>query len=229
MRKSEAERLANAITGVKRTTGQHPGGLMIIPKEYEVYDFTPIQHPANTKEAMVLTTHFDYESIHDDLVKIDALGHDDPTFIKILKDMTNIDPMKIPMDDEKTLKLFSSVEPLGIKPEELGTDVGTPGIPEFGTQFVRGMLSETRPKSFAELVRISGLSHGTDVWLNNAQEWIRQKHATLSDVIACRDDIMNYLIKKGMNASKAFKIMENVRKGKGLSREDEEELKIEDP
>ncbi|ABV32809.1 PolC-type DNA polymerase III [Pseudothermotoga lettingae] len=225
VRKSEAERLANAITGVKRTTGQHPGGLMIIPKEYEVYDFTPIQHPANTKEAMVLTTHFDYESIHDDLVKIDALGHDDPTFIKILKDMTNIDPMKIPMDDEKTLKLFSSVEHLGIKPEELGTDVGTLGIPEFGTQFVRGMLSETRPKSFAELVRISGLSHGTDVWLNNAQEWIRQKHATLSDVIACRDDIMNYLIKKGMNASKAFKIMENVRKGKGLSREDEEELK----
>lgn len=225
VRKAESERLANAITGVKRTTGQHPGGLMIIPKEYEVYDFTPIQYPANTKEAMVLTTHFDYESIHDDLVKIDALGHDDPTFVKLLKDITGIDPMEIPMDDPQTIKIFSSVEPLGIKAEEIGTDVGTLGIPEFGTQFVRGMLSETRPKSFAELVRISGLSHGTDVWLNNAQEWIKQKKATLSDVIACRDDIMNYLIKKGMNASKAFKIMENVRKGKGISEENEKDLK----
>lgn len=225
VRKAESERLANAITGVKRTTGQHPGGLMIIPKEYEVYDFTPIQYPANTKEAMVLTTHFDYESIHDDLVKIDALGHDDPTFVKLLKDITGIDPMEVPMDDEKTIKIFSTLEPLGIKPDDIGTDVGTLGIPEFGTQFVRGMLSETRPKSFAELVRISGLSHGTDVWLNNAQEWIRQKKANLSDVIACRDDIMNYLIKKGMNASKAFKIMENVRKGKGISEENEKDLK----
>ncbi|MGB9821222.1 MAG: PolC-type DNA polymerase III [Pseudothermotoga sp.] len=225
VRKAESERLANAITGVKRTTGQHPGGLMIIPKEYEVYDFTPIQYPANTKEAMVLTTHFDYESIHDDLVKIDALGHDDPTFVKLLKDITGIDPIQIPMDDEDTMRIFSSVEPLGIKPEDINTDVGTLGIPEFGTQFVRGMLSETRPKTFAELVRISGLSHGTDVWLNNAQEWMRQKKATLSDVIACRDDIMNYLIKKGMNASKAFKIMENVRKGKGLSEENEKDLK----
>ncbi|MEJ5229818.1 MAG: PolC-type DNA polymerase III [Pseudothermotoga sp.] len=225
VRKAESERLANAITGVKRTTGQHPGGLMIIPKEYEVYDFTPIQYPANTREALVLTTHFDYESIHDDLVKIDALGHDDPTFVKLLKDLTGIDPMKIPMDDEKTLKIFSSLEPLGIRAEEIGTDVGTFGIPEFGTQFVRGMLTETRPKTFAELVRISGLSHGTDVWLNNAQEWIRQRKATLSDVIACRDDIMNYLIKKGMNASKAFKIMENVRKGKGISEEDEKNLR----
>ncbi len=225
VRKAESERLASAITGVKRTTGQHPGGLMIIPKEYEVYDFTPIQYPANTKETMVLTTHFDYESIHDDLVKIDALGHDDPTFIKLLKDITGIDPMEIPMDDPQTMKIFSSVEPLGIRADIIGTDVGTLGIPEFGTQFVRGMLSETRPKSFAELVRISGLSHGTDVWLNNAQEWIRQKKATLSDVIACRDDIMNYLIKKGMNVSKAFKIMENVRKGKGISEENEKDLK----
>ncbi|HEY8543063.1 MAG TPA: DUF655 domain-containing protein, partial [Pseudothermotoga sp.] len=171
------------------------------------------------------TTHFDYESIHDDLVKIDALGHDDPTFVKLLKDITGIDPMEVPMDDEKTIKIFSTLEPLGIKPDDIGTDVGTLGIPEFGTQFVRGMLSETRPKSFAELVRISGLSHGTDVWLNNAQEWIRQKKANLSDVIACRDDIMNYLIKKGMNASKAFKIMENVRKGKGISEENEKDLK----
>ncbi|MCX7813568.1 MAG: PolC-type DNA polymerase III [Pseudothermotoga sp.] len=223
VRKAEAERLAAAITGVKRTTGQHPGGLMIIPKEFEVYDFTPIQYPANTKEAKVFTTHFDYESIHDDLVKIDALGHDDPTFVKILKDLTGVDPMTIPMNDGKTLKIFSSLEPLGITPQDLDnrTDVGTLGIPEFGTQFVRGMLTETRPKTFADLVRISGLSHGTDVWLNNARDWIEQGKATLSDVIACRDDIMNYLIKMGMNASKAFKIMENVRKGKGLSEEDE--------
>ncbi|KAF2957308.1 DNA polymerase III [Thermotoga sp. Ku-13t] len=223
VRKAEMERLAAAITGVKRTTGQHPGGLMIIPKEFEVYDFTPVQYPANTKEAKVFTTHFDYESIHDDLVKIDALGHDDPTFIKILKDLTGINPMNVPMDDEKTLKIFSSLEPLGIKPQDLDnrTDVGTLGIPEFGTQFVRGMLTETRPKSFADLVRISGLSHGTDVWLNNARDWIEQGKATLSEVIACRDDIMNYLIKMGMNASRAFKIMENVRKGKGLSEEDE--------
>ncbi|MEN3008131.1 PolC-type DNA polymerase III [Pseudothermotoga sp.] len=223
VRKAEMERLAAAITGVKRTTGQHPGGLMIIPKEFEVYDFTPIQYPANTKEAKVLTTHFDYESIHDDLVKIDALGHDDPTFVKILKDLTGVDPMTIPMNDEKTLKIFSSLEPLGITQQDLDnrTDVGTLGIPEFGTQFVRGMLTETRPKTFADLVRISGLSHGTDVWLNNARDWIEQGKATLSDVIACRDDIMNYLIKMGMNASKAFKIMENVRKGKGLSEEDE--------
>lgn len=231
VRKAEMERLAAAITGVKRTTGQHPGGLMIIPKEFEVYDFTPIQYPANTKEAKVFTTHFDYESIHDDLVKIDALGHDDPTFVKILKDLTGVDPMTIPMDDEKTLKIFSSPEPLGITSQDLDnrTDVGTLGIPEFGTQFVRGMLTETRPKSFADLVRISGLSHGTDVWLNNARDWIEQKKATLSEVIACRDDIMNYLIKMGMNASKAFKIMENVRKGKGLSEEDEKlmrELKV---
>jgi DNA polymerase-3 subunit alpha (Gram-positive type) len=223
VRKAEIERLAAAITGVKRTTGQHPGGLMIIPKEFEVYDFTPVQYPANTKEAKVFTTHFDYESIHDDLVKIDALGHDDPTFVKILKDLTGIDPMTVPMDDEETLKIFSSLEPLGVTPQDLDnrTDVGTLGIPEFGTQFVRGMLTETRPKTFADLVRISGLSHGTDVWLNNARDWIEQGKATLSQVIACRDDIMNYLIKMGMNASKAFKIMENVRKGKGLSEEDE--------
>ncbi len=225
IRKAETERLVSELMGVKRTTGQHPGGLMIIPKEYEVYDFTPIQYPANVKTAEVFTTHFDYESIHDDLVKIDALGHDDPTFIKLLKQFTGVDPMTIPMNDPDTLKIFSSVEPLGIDPKALGTDVGTLGIPEFGTQFVRGMLSETRPKSFAELVRISGLSHGTDVWLNNARDWIKQRKATLSDVIACRDDIMNYLIKKGMSASKAFKIMENVRKGKGISEEEEKSLR----
>ncbi|AEH50306.1 PolC-type DNA polymerase III [Pseudothermotoga thermarum] len=225
LRKAEVERLVNELMGVKRTTGQHPGGLIIVPKEYEVYDFTPIQYPANVKTAETFTTHFDYEAIHEDLVKIDALGHDDPTFIRLLKEFTGIDPMTIPMDDPDTLKIFSSLEPLKIDPKELGMDVGTLGIPEFGTQFVRGMLSETRPKTFAELVRISGLSHGTDVWLNNAKDWIEQGKATLSEVISCRDDIMNYLIKKGMEASKAFKIMENVRKGKGLSEEEEKNLR----
>ena len=210
---------------MKRTTGQHPGGLMIIPRDREVYDFTPIQYPANDRKTGVLTTHFAYEHIHDDLVKIDALGHDDPTFMKYLERITGIDPMKIPMDDPETLKLFSSLEPLGLDPSELGSDVGTFGIPEFGTKFVRGMLQETRPRSFADLVRISGLSHGTDVWLNNARDWINQGLATLSDVISCRDDIMNFLIEKGMPPSKAFKIMERVRKGKGLTDEDEEEMR----
>ena len=225
LRKAEMERLVSMITGVKRTTGQHPGGLMIIPKDKEVYDFTPIQYPANDRNAGVFTTHFAYETIHDDLVKIDALGHDDPTFIKMLKDLTGIDPMTIPMDDPETLAIFSSVKPLGVDPVELESDVGTYGIPEFGTEFVRGMLVETRPKSFAELVRISGLSHGTDVWLNNARDWINLGYAKLSDVISCRDDIMNFLIHKGMEPSLAFKIMENVRKGKGITEEMESEMR----
>lgn len=220
---AEQERLAMYVTGVKRTTGQHPGGLMIVPNEYEIYDFTPFQHPANDKKSGVYTTHFAYEFIHDDLIKLDALGHDDPTMIRLLYEYSGIDPMTIPMDDKKTISIFSSTKALGVDPEELGTDVGTIGIPEFGTDFVMGMLRETRPKTFAELVRISGLSHGTDVWLGNAQTLINKKIATLSDVISCRDDIMIYLIHKGVPHSNAFKIMENVRKGKGLK---EEEINI---
>ena len=225
LRKAEFDRLVMGVAGVKRTTGQHPGGLMIIPKDKEVYDFTPVQYPANDKKAGVLTTHFAYEHIHDDIVKLDALGHDDPTFIRYLKELTGIDPMDIPMNDPDTLSIFSSTKALGVDPEELGTDVGTLGIPEFGTRFVRGMLQETRPKSFAELVRISGLSHGTDVWLNNARDWIKMGVATLSEVISCRDDIMNFLIFKGMEPSKAFKIMEKVRKGKGINEEEEAEMR----
>ncbi len=224
-RRAEFERLVMGVSGVKRTTGQHPGGLMIIPKHMDVHDFTPVQYPANDKKSGVLTTHFAYEHIHDDIVKLDALGHDDPTFIRYLKDTTDIDPMEIPMDDPQTLAIFSSTEPLGVDPQELGTDVGTLGIPEFGTKFVRGMLRETRPKSFAELVRISGLSHGTDVWVNNARDWIEKGVAKLSEVISCRDDIMNFLIAHGMDPLKAFKIMEKVRKGKGLSDEDVDEMK----
>ncbi|MCB1222889.1 MAG: PolC-type DNA polymerase III, partial [Mesotoga sp.] len=225
LRRAEQERIARGIVGVKRTTGQHPGGLMIVPKDMDVHNFTPVQHPANDTKSSILTTHFAYEVIHDDLVKIDALGHDDPTFIKMLKDITGVDPEKIPMDDEETLGIFSSLKPLGLRFHELGTDVGTLGIPEFGTTFVRSMLSDTRPSTFGELVRISGLSHGTDVWLNNAKDIITSGHASLSQVIACRDDIMNYLIGKGMEPKEAFKIMEKVRKGKGLSKEDEIEVR----
>lgn len=225
IRRAEMERLVRAVTGVKRTTGQHPGGLMIIPKDRDVHDFTPVQYPANDSSAGVLTTHFAYEYIHDDLVKIDALGHDDPTMIKLLKDLTGIDPMGIPMDDPDTLKLFSSVEPLKLKRNRLRLKVGTLGIPEFGTQFVRGMLEETNPQSFADLVRISGLSHGTDVWNNNARDWIASKVATLREVIACRDDIMNDLIHEGMEPKEAFKIMESVRKGKGLTEEQEKKMR----
>ncbi|MGV8104316.1 MAG: PolC-type DNA polymerase III [Mesotoga sp.] len=224
-RRPEQERIARGISGVKRTTGQHPGGLMIVPKDLDVHDFTPVQHPANDTKSSTLTTHFAYEVIHDDLVKIDALGHDDPTFIKMLKDITGIDPEDIPMDDRDTLSIFSSVKALGIRSQELGTDMGTLGIPEFGTGFVRGMLTDTRPATFGELVRISGLSHGTDVWLNNAKDIITSGQATLSKVIACRDDIMNYLISRGMEPAQAFKIMEKVRKGKGLKEDDEKAMR----
>lgn len=220
LRRAEIDRAVLSLLGVRRTTGQHPGGLMIVPKDKDVHDFTPVQYPANDTRASIKTTHFAYEVIHDDLVKIDALGHDDPTFIKMLKDISGIDPMEIPMNDPKTLSIFSSPESLGLNKRELGIDVGTIGIPEFGTQFVQSMLQETRPGTFADLVRISGLSHGTDVWLNNARNWISSKKVSLSEVIACRDDIMNYLISKGIKPLKAFKIMEKVRKGKGLTEED---------
>jgi len=222
LRNAEIDRLVAGITGVKRTTGQHPGGLMIVPKDRDVHEFTPVQYPANDTKSRTRTTHFAYEVIHDDLVKIDALGHDDPTFIKYLKDITGMDPTTVPMGDKSTISIFSSTKALGIRPEDLGTNVGTLGIPEFGTQFVRGMLQETHPKSFGELVRISGLSHGTDVWLNNARNWIASRKATLGEVIACRDDIMNYLIQKGIEPLKAFKIMEKVRKGKGIDAEEEQ-------
>lgn len=220
-RAAEVQRLVKGCAGVRRTTGQHPGGLMIVPNDREVYEFCPIQYPANDVTSDTRTTHFDYHSIHDNLLKLDILGHDDPTTIRMLQNLTGIDPQRIPLDDPETMKIFSCTDPLGLTPEQLGTTVGTFGIPEFGTSFVRGMLEDTRPKTFAELVRISGLSHGTDVWLNNAQDLVRNKIAPLSEVISVRDDILNYLIAQKMDNSTAFKIMENVRKGKGL-KEDEE-------
>lgn len=221
MRNAEINRLVKGITGVKRTTGQHPGGLMIVPKSKDIHQFSPVQHPANDKESDTITTHFDYKSISERLLKLDLLGHDDPTTIRMLQDITGIDPKSIPLDDPDTMAIFSGLDSLHLKAEDLGSTVGTLGIPEFGTKFVRQMLEDTRPKTFAELVRISGLSHGTDVWLNNAQDYIRAGVAKLSEVISVRDDIMNYLIQKGMDPSVSFKIMEKVRKGKGLSPEDE--------
>ncbi len=220
----EVNRLAKGITGVKRTTGQHPGGLIVVPKEKEIYEFSPIQHPADDKSAGVITTHFEYHSISDRLLKLDLLGHDDPTVIKMLEEETGVNAKDIPLDDHKTMELFSSTKPLGLDPEALGTTVGTLGVPEFGTKFVRQMLEATRPSSFTELVRISGLSHGTDVWLNNAHDLIKNNIATLSQVIATRDDIMIYLINKGINPKAAFNIMEDVRKGKGLKPEYEKLL-----
>jgi len=217
---SEMNRLAKGITGVRRTTGQHPGGLIVVPTDSDILDFTPLQHPADNKESGIITTHFEYHAIGDQLVKLDILGHDDPTVIKELEDLTGIKAAAISLSEKETMKLFSGVEPLGVQPEDIDSTVGTYGIPEFGTHFVRQMLEATRPTSFSELVRISGLSHGTDVWLNNAQSLIADKVASLNEVICTRDDIMTYLIHKEMNKIQAFEIMEKVRKGKGLKPQD---------
>ena len=215
----EVERLALGCAGVKRTTGQHPGGIIIVPKEYEVTDFTPIQHPADDRESGTVTTHFDFDSLHDRLVKVDILGHDDPTMLKMLKDLTGLDPVNIPIDDRDTMALFTSTKSLGVTPADIGCDVGTYGVPEFGTKFVQGMLDVTRPTTVSELIRISGLSHGTDVWLNNAQDLILNGVTTLKQAICTRDDIMLYLIAQGVAPKMAFDTMENVRKGKGLKPE----------
>lgn len=219
---AEVDRLALGLTGVKRTTGQHPGGLMILPAHLDIHRFTPIQRPADDQEADVVTTHFDYHAISHRLLKLDILGHDDPTVLRLLEDLTGWSVHSVPLDEPATLSLFSGVEELGVSPEAIGSEVGTIGLPEFGTRFVRGMLTETRPRTFSELIRISGLSHGTDVWTNNAQELIRDKRANLAEVIATRDDIMVYLMREGLPPREAFRIMERVRKGQGLTEADRE-------
>ncbi|HOB11789.1 MAG TPA: PolC-type DNA polymerase III [Syntrophomonadaceae bacterium] len=220
LRNAEVNRLVQGITGVRRTTGQHPGGLIVVPRDHDILEFTPLQYPADNKDSGVVTTHFEYHAIGDQLVKLDILGHDDPTVIKELEDLTGIKASSIKLNDKDTMRLFSSVESLGITEEDIDSSVGTFGIPEFGTRFVRQMLEATRPTTLSELVRISGLSHGTDVWLNNAQDLIESQTATLREVICTRDDIMGYLINKGVEKKTAFKIMENVRKGKGLKPEE---------
>ncbi len=221
---TEINRLVQGCAGVKRTTGQHPGGLMVIPKECDIFDFTPLQRPANDTKSEITTTHFDYHSISGRLVKLDILGHDDPTSIKMLEDLTGVDAKKIRLDDEKTLSLFSGTEALEVSTKEIGVKTGTLGIPEFGTKFVRQMLEDIKPKTFSHLVRVSGLSHGTNVWVGNAQDLVLDKVADISEIIACRDDIMIYLIQKGLDSSHAFNIMEAVRKGKGLKPDDIEAM-----
>ncbi len=222
--RAETERLVHGCTGVKRTTGQHPGGIIIVPEGYEVFDFTPIQYPADKSEKNTVTTHFDFHAMDDRLVKLDILGHDDPTAMRMFMEITGIDPKDIPQDDPLTMRIFSSVEPLGTTLEALECDVGSLGVPEFGTPFVRKLLMDTRPTSMDELVRISGLSHGTDVWLGNAQDMVLGGVATLSQVICTREDIMNTLMAMGGEASISFKTMESVRKGHGLTEEMEKNL-----
>ncbi len=223
--KAFIERIAQGCMGVKRTTGQHPAGIMVVPRNMDVHFFTPIQRPADDKTTTTITTHFDYHSISSRLVKLDILGHDDPTVIKMLEDLTHRDPKTIPFDDKATLSIFSSTAALGVTPEELGANSGTFGIPEFRTSFTRQMIDDTHPSCFSDLVRISGFSHGTDVWLGNAQELIRAGTCTLHDAISARDDIMMYLIHNGIDPLLSFKTMENVRKGKGIAPEVVETLR----
>ena len=221
-REAEVERLAQGAAGVKRTTGQHPGGIVVIPNYMDVYDFTPVQYPADDVTAEWQTTHFNFHDIDENVLKLDVLGHDDPTMIRKLQDLSGIDPNDIPMDDHGVMALFSGTDILGVTPEQIGTSTGMLGIPEFGTNFVRGMVDETHPTTFAELLQLSGLSHGTDVWLGNAQDLIKAGIADLSTVIGCRDDIMVYLMHAGLDPKMAFTIMERVRKGLWLKISEEE-------
>ncbi|WP_230399121.1 PolC-type DNA polymerase III [Novisyntrophococcus fermenticellae] len=225
-RNCEIDRIVKGCTGIRRTTGQHPGGIIVLPFGEDINSFTPVQHPANDNNTDIITTHFDYHSIDSNLLKLDILGHDDPTMIRMLEDLTGFDAKNVPLDNQDVMSLFKSTKALKIEPEDIGgCPLGCLGIPEFGTDFVIQMLLDTRPKSFSDLIRISGLSHGTDVWLGNAQTLIEEGKATISTAICTRDDIMIYLINKGLDSEESFTIMESVRKGKGLKPEWETEMK----
>lgn len=224
--KAEINRLVSGCTGVRRSSGQHPGGIIVVPKENNINEFTPVQHPANDMETSIITTHFDYHSIDQNLLKLDILGHDDPTIIKMLEDLTGVNAQTISLDEPKVMSLFAGTDALGIQPDDIGgCRLGCLGVPEFGTDFVIQMLIETKPKCFSDLVRISGLSHGTNVWQNNAQELVKEGKANISTVISTRDDIMAYLIGMGVENLLAFTIMESVRKGKKLKPEWEVEMR----
>jgi len=223
--KAEENRLAAGCVGIKRTTGQHPGGLVVIPQENEIYDFCPVQHPADAPESEWITTHFEYHSMEENLLKLDMLGHDDPTMIRMLEDLTGVDAKTIPLDDKDTMSIFISSKVLGFENDPILGPVGSCAIPEFGTGFTRGMLLETKPTKFDTLIRLSGFSHGTDVWLGNARDLILSGTATVGQAIGCRDDIMLYLISCGMPEKRSFKIMEAVRKGRGLPEGAEDEMK----
>ncbi len=222
--RAEENRLAAGCVGVKRTTGQHPGGLVVIPQENEIWDFCPVQHPADDPNSEIITTHFEYHSMEENLLKLDMLGHDDPTMIRMMEDLTGVDAKKIPLDDRDTMSIFTSSKVLGFEDDPLLGPVGTCAIPEFGTSFTRGMLVDTQPHEFDILIRLSGFSHGTDVWLGNARDLIVSGTASVKDAIGCRDDIMLYLIRCGMPEKRSFKIMESVRKGRGLPEGAEEEM-----
>lgn len=219
LRNAELDRLASGVRGVKRTTGQHPAGIVVVPDDMDIYDFTPVSYPADDVNAAWLITHYDFHSIHDNILKFDILGHDDPTMIRHLQDLSGIDPLTIPPDDPGVMSLFSGTKALGVTPEQIGSKTGTLGVPEFGTRFVRGMLEETKPTTFSELLQISGLSHGTDVWLGNAEDLINNGTCDLKDVIGCRDNIMMDLIHWGVKPEIAFSTMESVRHGRGISDE----------
>ncbi len=222
----EINRIVGGCTGIRRSTGQHPGGIIVLPMGEDINSFTPVQHPANDMTTDIVTTHFDYHSIDHNLLKLDILGHDDPTMIRMLQDLTGIDPTKIPLDDAKVMSLFQNTSALGITPEQIdGCPLGSLGVPEFGTEFVIQMLLDTKPQKLSDLIRISGLGHGTDVWLGNAQTLILDGKATISTAICCRDDIMIYLINQGVDSALSFTIMESVRKGKGLKPEWEDAMK----